>query len=132
MLKTEPAERATGYFDYERWDVYQAALDLIVVIKDTVERMPRGNAYLADQLQRAGASIPLNIAEGSGEHAVAEKARFYRMAKRSATECASILDVCKRLELMDESHYVRGRELLLRIVAMLTKMSRCDTSSYAR
>ncbi|HAZ15953.1 MAG TPA: hypothetical protein DCY54_04905 [Parachlamydiales bacterium] len=54
------------------------------------------------------------------------------MAKRSAAECAGILDVCKRLELIDESHYTRGRELLLRIVAMLTKMSRCDTSGYAR
>lgn len=112
--------------------MYQAALDFIVVIKDTIEGLPRGNAYLADQLQRAGASIPLNIAEGSGEHALPEKARFYRMAKRSATECASILGVCKRLELIDESLYTRGRELLLRIVAMLTKMARCDTSGYAR
>ena len=106
--------------------MYQAALDLIIVIRDVVEKLPRGNAYLADQLQRAGASIPLNIAEGSGEHALPEKARFYRMAKRSATECASILDVCRRLGMLDEPLYTKGRALLLRIVAMLTKMSRCD------
>jgi four helix bundle protein len=132
MLTSAPTEKASGYFDYERWDVYQAALDLIIVIRDVVEKLPRGNAYLADQLQRAGASIPLNIAEGSGEHALPEKARFYRMAKRSATECASILDVCRRLEMLDDSLYTRGRELLLRIVAMLTKMSRCDSNGYAR
>ena len=129
-MNTDSTEKPKiGYFDYERWDVYHAALDLIVVIKEIMEALPRGNGHLADQLYRAGTSIPLNIAEGTGEHSIHEKARFYRMAKRSATECASILDVCRRLGLIEESRYLRGRELLLRIVAMLTKMSRCDTSS---
>jgi len=120
----ETEKPKTGYFDYEKWDVYRAALEFIIVVKDVVEKLPRGNAYLADQLQRAGTSVPLNIAEGAGEHSPDEKARFYRMAKRSATECASILDVCKQLQLLDENQHARGRELLLRIVAMLTKMSR--------
>ena len=75
-----------GYFDHERWDVYQAALVFVILVSDIVEHLPRGKAYLADQLQRAGTSIPLNIAEGAGENAISEKARFYRMAKRSATE----------------------------------------------
>lgn len=117
-----------GYFDHERWDVYQAALDFVILVSDIVEHFPRGKAYLADQLQRAGTSIPLNIAEGAGENAISEKARFYRMAKRSATECSSILDVCERLRIIEGSRYVKGRELLLRIVAMLTKMSRGETS----
>ena len=115
----------TGYFDYERWDVYRVALEFIIVMKDIAEKFPPGNAYLIDQLRRAGTSIPLNIAEGAGEHSTSEKARFYRMAKRSTTECASILDVCKQLQLITEERYTKGRELLLRIVAMLTKMSRC-------
>jgi four helix bundle protein len=113
-----------GYFDHERWDVYHAALELVVLISEVVEQLPRGKAYLADQLQRAGTSVPLNIAEGAGEHSANEKARFYRMAKRSATECASIFDVCTRLRIVDEAQYMRGRELLLRITAMLTKMAR--------
>jgi four helix bundle protein len=127
---TEKVENSKPcYFDYERWDVYQAALELVVLISDLVEQLPRGKAYLADQLQRAGTSVPLNIAEGAGEHAINEKARFYRMAKRSATECASILDVCKRLRLMPDDQYTQGRELLLRIAAMLTKMARADNAS---
>lgn len=119
----------TGYFDHERWDVYQASLELIIIIKGIVEAFPRGSAYLADQLQRAGTSVPLNIAEGAGEYSPSEKVRFYRMAKRSATECASILDVCKQLQVISENLYERGRGLLLRIVAMLTKMSRSDGTS---
>lgn len=117
-----------GYFDHERWDVYQAALDLVILINSVVEQLPRGKAYLADQLQRAGTSVPLNIAEGAGEHSGCEKARFYRMAKRSATECASIFDVCARLKLLDEHEYTQGRELLLRIVAMLTRMAHAVSS----
>lgn len=119
----------SGYFDHEKWDVYQAALDLVVLISDIVEQLPRGKAYLADQLQRAGTSVPLNIAEGAGEHSANEKGRFYRMAKRSATECASIFDVCKRLKILDENHYTKGRELLLRIAAMLTKMTQVSIAS---
>jgi four helix bundle protein len=121
-------DKHKGYFDHEKWDVYQAALEFVILMSNVVESLPRGKAYLADQLQRAATSIPLNIAEGAGENAISEKARFYRMAKRSATECSSILDVCQRLRLIDEIQYAKGRELLLRIVAMLTKMGRAETS----
>ena len=60
------------------------------------------------------------------EFIIDEKARFYRMAKRSATECSSILDVCEQLQLIDEVQHSRGRELLLRIAVMLTKMARAS------
>jgi four helix bundle protein len=96
----------------------------VVFADDVVEHLPRGRAYLSDQLHRAALSIPLNIAEGAGEYATEEKARFYRMAKRSATECAGILDVCQRLQLIDEQCQTKGRELLIRIVSMLIKMIR--------
>ena len=105
-------------------DVYQTAIEFVVLADDIVEQLPRGRAYLNDQLHRAALSITLNIAEGAGEYAIEEKARFYRMAKRSATECAAILDVCERLELVDDQQRAKGSELLTRIVAMLVKMAR--------
>ena len=108
--------------DHESLDVYAVAIDLVVLANQVAERLPRGRAYLADQLQRAGTSIPLNIAEGAGEFSSKEKARFYRMARRSATECAAILDVCSRLELAEKGSLETGRELLVRIVAMLTQI----------
>ena len=75
---------------------------------------------LSDQLRRAVASIPLNIAEGAGEFAPADKARFYRMARRSATETAAVLDVLAVFGLADAQRLVAVRALLLRITAMLT------------
>lgn len=110
-------------FDHERLDVYQAAIDFVVLADDLAEQLPRGRGYLADQLQRASTSIPLNIAEGAGEFSPAEKARFYRIARRSATECAAILDVCRKLALANEERHGAGRELLVRVVSMLVRMS---------
>jgi len=111
-------------FDHEDLDVYKAAIEFVALADDVVEHLPRGRAYLADQLQRAATSIPLNIAEGAGEYSGTEKARFYRMAKRSATECAAILHVAQRLGLVDPPAYEAGRSLLIRIVAMLIQMAR--------
>ncbi|HEY4177788.1 MAG TPA: hypothetical protein VGM90_13170 [Kofleriaceae bacterium] len=45
-----------------------------------------------------------------------------RMARRSATESAAILDAYRVLALADETTSRNGRSLLLRVVAMLTAM----------
>ena len=111
-------------FDHERLDVYVAAIEFVALADEVVEHLPRGRAYLADQLQRAATSVALNIAEGAGEFSSSEKGRFYRMAKRSATECAATLHVCQRLGLIEAARHQAGRELLLRIVAMLVQMVR--------
>ncbi len=109
-------------FEHERLDVYRAAIELLALADTIAGGLPRGRAYLADQLRRASSSIPFNIAEGAGEFARADKARFYRIARRSATESAAILDPCRTLALADEAALRSGRDLLLRIVAMLTAM----------
>ena len=109
-------------FDHEKLDVYKAAIDFVALADDVVEHMPRGRAYLADQLQRAATSIPLNIAEGAGEFSKKEKARFYRMALRSGTECAALFDVCRKLSLAEDAALRTGRDLLIRIVSTLTRM----------
>lgn len=122
MMEALVKERRS-VLDHEKLDVYHIAIEFVILSDSVVEHLPRGRGYLSDQLQRAALSIPLNVAEGAGEYAIDEKARFYRMAKRSATECAGILDVCRRLQLLDESNYEKGRELLVRIVSILTKMA---------
>ena len=72
-------------FDHTKLDVYRVSLDFIELTEQLVSGLPRGRADLVDQLRRAATSIVLNIAEGAGEFSPKDKARFYRMAKRSAT-----------------------------------------------
>src|SRR5262245_18017215 len=106
-------------FDHERMEVYRLAMEFVALVNVMRSSFLSGRSGLADQLERAALSIPLNIAEGAGEFARREKARFYRMARRSATECAAILDVAGQLELVDPPRIVVGKELLHRIVGML-------------
>ena len=107
---------------HERFDAYKASIDFLVIAEEVASHLPKGRSYLADQLRRAATSIALNIAEGAGEFAPADKARFYRIARRSATECAAVLDVCRRLELGVVGRLTAGKAVLERIVAMLTAL----------
>ena len=118
-------------FTHERMDVFRAAIAFLTLAEPMASALPKGRSYVADQLRRAALSIPLNIAEGAGEFAVADKARFYRMARRSATECAAILEACRALRLADVEAIEPARVLLDRIVAMLTALVRTNLASGA-
>jgi four helix bundle protein len=63
----------------------------------------------------------LNIAEGSGK-GDRDAARFYTIARGSALECAAILDVLEALGAATPEDLRLCRELLERIVSMLTKL----------
>lgn len=116
-----------SYFEHEQLDVYKAAKQFAVAMDGVAEKMRSRRMHFSDQLFRASSSILFNIAEGAGEQSGAEKSRFYRIARRSATECASILELCHDLRLIETALYMQHRDLLLRIVAMLTKMVRGTT-----
>ena len=79
--------------DDEKLDVYQCALRFAALAFQVLERMPRGNAELSDQLRRATLSIPLNIAEGAGKPTDKDRSRFHAIARGSAMECGAILDL---------------------------------------
>ena len=86
--------------------------------------MPAGRAHLKDQLDRAATSIVLNIAEGAGEFSADEKRRFYRIARRSATETAAILHVVARRGHAPDDHVEQARQVLVRVVSMLVRMTK--------
>jgi len=115
-------ERSAIVFDHERLEVYQAAIDFAAHADEIAEQLPRGRGSLSDQLSHASISIPLNIAEGAGLWTSKEKQHAYRIARGSAMECAAILDVCIRLKIAPDDACRDGKDLLLRIVSMATKL----------
>ena len=122
---TPPAPAAAdiaGMLHFQKLDVYQRSIEFLVVANRIRGQLPKGNADLADQVRRAAQSIPQNIAEGCGRTTRADKAKHYTIARGSAMECASHLDVMKLDDLIENELYERGIELLERIVAMLTKL----------
>jgi four helix bundle protein len=109
--------------DHEKLDVYHLALDFLVQADAIVEALPRGRGHLADQFTRASTSIVLNVSEGAGRLSKPDKRRYYLTARGSALESAAILDVCVRLQLLDQAGHQAGKELLVRIVSMLIKLA---------
>jgi four helix bundle protein len=115
-----PSAAADAQFDYERFDVYRVALQFQELVPRLVPR--RGYAALRDQLDRASASVLLNIAEGAGRFARADKAQFYLIARGSAMESAAVLDILSSRGVMAPAVHRHARGLLLRVTQMLTKL----------
>ena len=112
--------------DHTKLDVYHRALDLLDLIDRLLDNLPAGRAHLKDQLDRAGTSVVLNIAEGAGEFSLPDKQRFCRMAKRSATETSAIVDILARRGQAspDQLQPIQPiQDLIIRVVSMLTKLA---------
>jgi four helix bundle protein len=108
--------------DHEKLDTYHRTLDLLDLVGQIYDAMPPGRAHLKDQLDRAATSIVLNTAEGAGEFSPDEKVRFYRIARRSPTETAAILDILERRKAVPATAIDPinpARQLLVRVVQML-------------
>ena len=118
---TDPERR---WIDHENLDVYEVGREFLEFSNSAIQKLPNGVGELRNQLVSAASSITLNIAEGTGRPMGKDRKRFYRYADGSARECAAILDVIHAFEGIDESTYLRGRELLIRIISMLNRMIR--------
>ena len=107
--------------DCERLDVYCVAVEFQLLAASIGSGRRLG--ALRDQLDRASVSIVLNVAEGSGRFAPADKAHFYLIARGSAMECLAALSLLHARSLVSPDVHRRARALLTRIVAMLTRLS---------
>ena len=115
-----PLFSGAALLDAEKLDAYRVALEFQAMAGKLVPK--RGCSELRDQLERASISIVLNIAEGCGRTSPADKARFYAMARGSATESAAVLDLLWARGLVDARLRGQARSLLVRIVQMLTRL----------
>ena len=105
--------------DAERLDCFHVAVAFHGLVPQLVERAGR---HLRDQLERASASITLNLCEGVARRAPREKAHFISIARGSAAESAGIVHLLGARRLVAESEARRARALLVRVIAMLTKL----------
>jgi four helix bundle protein len=110
-------------FDHEKLDVYRMAIAFLSWVSPLLEDRSRGApASAMKHLDDASTSVALNIAEGNGKRSVIDRARFLDIARGSALESAACLDVLVARERLTRNEVAGGKEMLLRIVAMLTKL----------
>ena len=78
--------------DFRNLRVWQRAHQLTLEVYGETRAFPKEERYrLTNQLRRAAASVPANIAEGCGRNGNAELARFLTIAKGSASELDYLL-----------------------------------------
>ena len=112
--------RRNRALDCERLDVFRVAVEFQVLASAVCSHGRLG--ALRGPLDRASVSIVLNISEGAGHFAPAAKASFYTIARASAMECLGALELLARRSLVACDAHRRGRSLLARVVAMLTRL----------
>lgn len=89
---------------FKKLDVWKQALDLSVEVYRATEKFPKKEVYgLASQMQRAGVSIPSNIAEGAARNHDGEFYHFLGIACGSAAELYTQTLIAKELEYISQA-----------------------------
>ena len=121
-------------FDHEKLDVYQLELAFVGWASDLFEELKeqKGSriAEVCDHLDRAALSSLFNTAEGNGKRQRATRAKFFDDARGSATECAACLDALVAKRVCSEERVLEGKQMLARIVGMLTKLVQIFSDEY--
>jgi four helix bundle protein len=101
--------------------IYQQALALCSNAQQHIETLPRGYAYLADQLKRASSSVLLNFAEGQAKKTLRERKRYFSCAKGSVYEVAAAYDLMAGFHLLSEKTCAANIAHCEQLAAMLEK-----------
>ncbi len=110
---------------HRRLDVWNEAVGFVVDVYQATRSFPKTEQYaLADQLRRAAVSIPSNIAESAARQTRKEFVQFLYIARGSASEIDTQLEVAWRLNYIDESEKARLDHKLDAIGKMLTGLIR--------
>jgi len=118
------ADTTSPRLDFENLDVYRCAIEFLRLALRVASSLPRGESELRAQLKTAAMSVPLNIAEGTGKPSSADRAHAHAIARGSAMECGALIDVCAIAGYISAADARHGKELIVRTVAMLSKMCR--------
>jgi four helix bundle protein len=89
-------------FRFEQLEIWQMAIDTADKLFDIADRLVEKRLYpFTEQLRGAGHRIFNNIAEGSGSNSNKDFSNFLKFSRPSVFECANILFVLKKRDLVE-------------------------------
>lgn len=108
-------------FRFENMDIWKDAISLSDSLFDFADKADEKRFYkFAEQLRAATMSISNNIAEGSGSFSDKEFAAFLNIARRSVFECANILQIFLRRNIIT---YEEKNNMYLQLVILSKKIT---------
>jgi len=84
--------------EHQKLDVYVAARKFVLECYQFSRRLPADERFsMVSQIRRAALSVPLNIAEGASRKSIAERKRYFEIARGSVVEIDAALDIARDL-----------------------------------
>jgi|SRR6266403_1594234 four helix bundle protein len=111
-----------AYQSFEDLEVWQRGCRLSVDIFRVFENCRKYS--LKDQIERAGLSIPSNIAEGSERGSTKDFAHFLNFSKGSCAELRTQLYIARKLTVLDRNDFERLVSETKEVSAMLEGLRR--------
>jgi four helix bundle protein len=109
--------------DFRKQKVWRKSHQLTLDIYKATSNFPREELYgLTNQIRRACASIPANIAEGCGRSSEADFSRFLQIAMGSATELEYHLLLAHDLGIVNDIDYENLSKETIEVKQMLTSL----------
>lgn len=110
--------------NHKKLDVYKASRELLLECYKLTSQLPTEERYnLVSQIRRAALSVKLNIAEGSSRKTIAERKRFYEIARGSVIEIDAAIETLIDLKYTTLENLKNIGIQLNRCFSMLTKMT---------
>jgi four helix bundle protein len=92
--------------NHKNLDVWKLSVKLVSFIYRVTSKYPKEELFgLTNQTRRASVSISASIAEGSSRKSLAERKRFYEIAR------SSLVEVDNHIEIASELGYLNSKEL---------------------
>jgi four helix bundle protein len=109
--------------NHKKLDVYKASHEMLLECYKVTRQLPPEEKYvLTSQIRRASLSVKLNIAEGASRKSLAERKRFYEVARSSVVEIDSALEAVADLKYVTLDCLRNLGVLLNRCFSMLSNM----------
>ena len=111
--------------DFKKLKVWEKSHQLTLEIYKTTQNFPKTEQYgLVSQMRRSSASIPTNIAEGTGRDGQAELARFLQISMGSASELEYQLILSHHLGFVDTPTFEKLTHETITVRKMLASFIR--------
>jgi four helix bundle protein len=105
-------------FPHERLDAYRLSLEFMRWFQG-LPGAPKLSTRQLRQVDHAGTSLVLNIAEANGRYAPGERRSLFEIAESAAVRLGTYLELCTRTDKLDHEQKACAMALLDRIALML-------------
>jgi len=113
-------EKKESYKSFEELECWKACTQVRRFITELLKKYPKEEKFgLIDDMKRAARSTTHNIAEGFGRFHYQENIQFCRHSRGSLCELIDQLITSKDEGFIEDSEYLKGRELISKALPIL-------------